>query len=1226
MASYTWAVDANGDWNNSSNWGTSTLPTQNDNVSIGGGGIAGITVTISAGAATAYTLSVVQCTLSITGGSLYTVDMATFGGGYTQSGGIYIAGGRGANFNGAFNMTGGTIAVQTGVVSLNGTNSMLAGTFTGIGTLNIGGSAYINTGFAATIANFSVSSNGSLGLNTNFAYNHNFTSQGVLDLFGHTLTLGGTALFGGTIGFGTIVDSGTLVLGAPRSTAMLNNGLTLKVSGLAEQAGGVYLGDNDAGCRLQITKNGEYAINGNWNIGDLSQIGSITNLGIFAKTFGGGASTIADSLVSNGTIDVQAGELQLDGRVNSLSGTVSGNGTLALGAGQTTIGKLTLGSAAFAEQGGVLILNTALSYGGIWDMTGGTLDLAKEAAVLTLSNRADFEGGTLSGYGGSLVIGAGAVAEMNNFRIGGPQTLTINGLVDQTGNVSFGASSNPVATITAGATWLISNDSTLSGTFGNFINRGTISDTAGAGVANFQPNLVSTGTINVGNSTLSLTGSDTLSGTLSGGGLLDLGGIITLNGGISASIAGIELDNGALHLNGNFVYANDFGENGGYIDLQGQHFTSTAAGRLILDSGALIDGGTLTAAGHAVIGNYTIGEGTTLLISGTAEQTGTLYLTDNGTGALTIAVGGFYTLDDDVSIDPNGGGGFLTIAGTFATGGNGNSSIGSTISETGLLAVNDQLLLLGAGGSIAGQVTGTGELLFASGTFALQHGANMASAIWGIGNSTVDLNSNLSYAGTFLQTGGTLALGANTLTLAGTSIITGGILTGAGSTTQGSLVLSGAGTLANLQIAADAIFDITGTAEENGSNSQTGSVTLLIGDTNNNQAPPSGAEILVATGGLLTIDTNSTITGNGSLNVAGTLATIGGTNVIYTSIAETGLIQTNGQTLALANGGTLAGKVTGTGQFDLASGTFALNAGFAISAASWLIAGSVVQLNEKLSYGGALLLSGGHLELGANTLAASGSAMLATGVVSGAGISSTGGTLLLSGTSQLGSITVNNGAVLDVAGTGLQIAGTTIQVGEGSPLQTPLSTADLTIAAKSSLTLGAGDVITGNGTLTVTGTLAASSSSSGNSAVFTTIVDAGTIAANLGTLTLYNAINGSGSFSIGNGGNLVFGGEYSTVGATNIVNFAGPNAALSITDTGHFAAQLASFAAGDVIDLLNWDPGTITGSLTAGGTVLTVHDGTGHSAMFTFTAAQNAAQLSFGADAAHGGVAAIFHH
>jgi fibronectin-binding autotransporter adhesin len=1015
MASYTW-TGGNGSWGNLADWNggqATVLPTAADSVTIG---VPGITVKIGKGvAAMANTLNVVDSTLSLLkGGSLYTSGDATFSGTYLQSGGTYTCGGLGATFNDDFVQTGGTINVLSGAIQLYD-GGTLNGTLTGTGALDVvNGSAYVNTGFACTLNNIVIGADGGkLGFDIDFNYAKNLTllSNGSLDLFGNTLTLSGTSLIEGVVGFGEIIDSGTMTASTPQYESVFDNGVTVLVTGTFNQNGNMALGSTDAGAKVNIGKTGSYLIDGNWLTYNPSSVGSIVNAGLFAKTFGGKTATIDASLTSSGTIKAEIGTLLLNGLVNSISGTVSGAGTLGIAGGQTTFGSnLDLLVTAVDQQSGILVLNKALTYSNEWDLSGGVLNLNSSAATLTLNGATDFDGGTLTSFGGALVLNG--LTHAGNVTIGGPTEIYINNVFDQTNTITLGLSSNPTVNIAAGASWVVEADSAIYGFYGEIKNNGTFSEPNGSGDAYVQCEIVNTGTITANNSTLTLAGLNYLSGTLTGNGLLELAGTTYLENGLGASVDALTVDNSYVQLETNLTYDKAFAEVGGNADFALAGHTLTLNGTASLDAGLLSDGGVLTSSGATVIGNFNIDGGSDLTIAGVGEQTGQLNLAPgDGNGTLTIAKAGSYTLDDDLNIV---GGGSLDIAGTFTAASTGFSQIFPTVTQTGVLHVDNQTLQLGGGGSFAGTIDGTGTLEFSSfngiATYQLLTGLSFSSAGWSIGpNAVVDVLAAVTYGGLFQESGGaTLALSAHTLTLSGTASLSGGAIAGGG-----TLLSSGNGTFANISVINGAVLDVTGSAEQN--------ATIQVGEGSSGQLPPSTAMLLVGASGSYTLDENSSIIGNGTLSVAGTLT-------------------------AAANG-----------------------------------------------------------------------------------------------VSQIGA----------------------------------------------------------------------------------TIVDTGVIAANLGTLDVLSAVGGTGAFSIGTGGLLEFSAT-STITASNTISFT-TGSYLEIDNTANFGAHLAHFSTGDVIDLPGFNASSITGSFSAGDTILTVSDTSGDSAQFTFTTAQTPSAFSFGADSAHGGVAAVFH-
>jgi hypothetical protein len=732
----------------------------------------------------------------------------------------------------------------------------------------------------------------------------------------------------------------------------------MHLAGTVMQIGTLSFGDGDAGARVNVLKTGHYDISGNWNILNPSSIGSIVNAGTVAKVAGGKVSTVYTNFTSTGTVATNIGELTLGGLVNSLSGVVSGAGTLGIAGGQTTLGKkITLSMAELNQQSGVLVLNKAMTYGGEWDQSGGVLNLNAPAAVLTLTDNASFNGGTLSGYGGSLIIAVGANVNISNFTIGGPTTLTINGTLDQTGALSFGAGSNPVTNIAAGASWLLEGDTSIVGLYGVINNAGTFGTPNGSGNTLVQTDIDNTGTIIANNSTLTLSGVVELAGNTAGNGLLVLSGTATvLEAGLNLGVAGLSIGgggNGVLTaLAANQSYTGSFSEtSGAEIALFGN--TLALTGAVALDAGILELYGTLSTSGATAIGNYQVLGSSDLLVTGKAEQSGalTLFEQNAGAGALTIGSTGIYTLDDDVNII---GGGALSIAGTFIAAATGFSQIDATTTDTGMLEVNDQTLTLGGGGLFSGAVTGGGQLRFAdtagltNAVFVVESGAAFGMGSWDVATqATAQFTANTGYAGTFIESNGaTVSLGGNTLSLTGTAGLAGGTISG-----PGTLLASGTTALANITVLGSAVLDIALTAE------QTATITVGQGS--------STGELLVAKGAFYSIDASDSIIGSGTLAVAGTFtAGQNGTSQIGAAIVDTGVIAANLGTLqvlsAVGGSGVFTIGTTGKLEFGSASTITASNT------ISFATGGADLRLDAPANFGAMLanFSAGNIIELG----------------------------------------------------------------------------------------------------------------------------------------------------------------------------------------------------------------------------------------------------------------------
>jgi hypothetical protein len=949
MTNYNW-IGGSGNWDNAKDWNPNGVPTDFDTVNIQ---TPGITVTVEAGlSAQAYALTTVGSGFDIVG-NLYTVHLATFAGAYTQSAGVFTAGGLGAIFNSTFDQTGGSILLHGGSLQLNDGGD-LSGSFGGTGALDIlGGNVYAAATFKCSLGSIVIGQSARVGFLGDFAYSHNFSViGGVLDMFGHKLSLSGTDVFSGTVGNGLIQVGGTLTLGTTSYNTTLDNGLTLSVvsNGLVVATNNVAMGTQDAGAKINVAKTSHFDINGNWTFSDPSQVGSITSAGVFAKTGGGKQAVIDTSFTSTGTLEALIGELQLNGLVNSISGTVSGSGTLGIAGGQTTIApKVALSVKTVHQEGGVLEFNAAQTYGGVWNMSGGVLDLNTNTANLTLTGVSSFDGGVITSYGATLTLNG--ASEISNVVIGGPTLINVNSTLDQVGSIYFGQSSNPTVDIAAKASWLLQGDGEIIGLYGLVNNAGTFGTPNGSGDTYVQTELSSTGTVE-SYSTLTLAGTSILGGTLLGSGIIDLAAATTLDAGLSIQVAALDVS-ALTTLGGNLSDAGAFTQASGTIDLSGSSLALT--GTTSLDAGTLTDNGVLSTAGQTTVGYYYVTDGAELLISGVADQVGALTLdTGAGAGTLSVAAGGYYTVQDDLVIAYGGQApGSVDIAGQLAESGTGTAFIYALVNlaSTGTLVANDRQLNLQGGGDLSGAISGPGEISLGSGLFDLGSGLTITSPRFDLSaGTTLALTAPESYVGDFSAESAILELNA-ALSLNGTQTFNANTYL-----ENGSLHTSGNTTLAGINVIDNATLTIGGNAIQLS--------TSYVGDP---QGKASTSDLNVLSGGTLTLSYNTSIYDDGTLTVGGSLATTGaGTDQIGTAIVDTGVITANLGTLQILG----SVSASSTGIFSIAKGalldfaqgaTIGLKTGVSFGGVGFLKIDDLKTFNatiEQFSTGDAIQISG----------------------------------------------------------------------------------------------------------------------------------------------------------------------------------------------------------------------------------------------------------------------------
>jgi hypothetical protein len=814
----------------------------------------------------------------------------------------------------------GTIGAYAGVVTLNGA------TILG-GLLATSGTGFIQTNGTATIDG--VTSTGTL-----FVGNHNtldlvgtITNSGTIELqagnyatglgISGTVMLqgGGTVLLSNATGTGNLIYGGTLdnvdntILGAGAiSTALaLVNGGTIDAeygnalvfnatnavtnTGLIEDTGtgGVIIDDviGNTGGRIGAYGNGAFV--------DLSG-GTITG-GMLATGTGGtfetGGSATIEDLTTSGRFFVGNHDT-LD-----LVGTITNSGTIELQAGNYATG-LGIENTVTLQGGGTVLLSDAAGTGNL--IYGGTLDNVDNTilGVGTISTAlALVNGGTIDAeYGTALTFNAtNAVTNSGLIEDTGTGGVIIDDVIDNTGG-RIGAYGNGAFVDLSGGT--ITGGTLVTGTGGTFETGGsaTIED------------LSTTGQFFVGNhDTLDLVGTITNSGTieLQAGNYdagLGISGTVTLQGG------GTVLLSNATGT-GNLIY-------GGTLD----NVDNTIIGAgLISTALALVNGGTIDA-------EY----GSALVFNATNAVTNTGLIEDTGTGGVIIDdvidnIGGrIGAYGNGAFVDLSGGtitGGTLATGtgGTFETGGTatiedlsttGRFFVGShdtldlvgTITNSGTielqagnydagLGIENTVTLRGGGTVLLSNATGTGNLIYGTGTLD-----NVGNTITGVGRFANGLT---------LVNGGIIdASAGNALVLA-----TGNVVTNTGlleDTATGGLVIDDAVANAGGTIGAfgaGAVVDLAGGTIAGGTLTTSGGGTDLV----TANLLLNGTTDAVSNRGLLAVGAGITLGLVGSLDNAGTIES-GGTAI---AIAATGVVTNRaGATISGAAGVVFAATASGT--------------------------------------------------------------------------------------------------------------------------------------------------------------------------------------------------------------------------------------------------------------------------------------------------------------------------
>ncbi len=310
----------------------------------------------------------------------------------------------------AFSETGaGTVTVASGTLVFSGLSNSFAGAITGSGTLQLaGGSNSINSGATLSVAGLSISGSGTsvtLGENLTYAGAFSEAAGDTFVLSGGNLLLNGAndAFSGGTV-------DGSNFLYTEGTTAV--SGLTIggaveweNTSAVNQSGGNVTLGDNipTDEAILYNTPKATYDILDGSGIGlGASTASYVKNGGLLEKTGGIATSVIAPAVTNNGTIEVAAATLDLEGAVTG-TGTddISGASTLefdsTVATGQTvsftgSAGALDLGDpqgfsgkiSGFDTVGA----NDTLEVAGPWVFSGFTENAGGTQGALAFANGA----------------------------------------------------------------------------------------------------------------------------------------------------------------------------------------------------------------------------------------------------------------------------------------------------------------------------------------------------------------------------------------------------------------------------------------------------------------------------------------------------------------------------------------------------------------------------------------------------------------------------------------------------------------------------------------------------------------------------------------------------------------------------------------------------------------------------------------------------------------------
>ncbi|WP_214475545.1 autotransporter-associated beta strand repeat-containing protein, partial [Mesorhizobium sp. dw_380] len=956
------------------------------------------------------------------------------------------------------------------------------------------------------------------------------------------------------------------------------------------------------------TTNGNWGDSANWTsatvpnaVGATATFNAVVPNWNYAAVLTGGPYTVGtlnlDSSIANSGYNLQSGTLIME--VSSGSAAINVQSinfaadfattailqlnsnttvTTASSAAHLTVDGLVTGTGALTVAGpGSVVLNHTNTYTGGTNIAAGALRIGASGALGT---------GDVT-FTGSGTLGADATATLAN-------DIVINDGVTAT----FGAA--------AGKTLTLDGSLGIGGSAGMKIGSATDTGTVvfaptsvGFGQLFSNTYEVAGGTLRVGSLAFS-TGflADGVSTTVDSGATLDLNGfntsVNTLFGGGTITTGGA-----TLNLSGGSNFA-------GAI---------TGAGALRVFWGTQILTGANTYTGGTTIDT----PGTLQLGNGGAGGSILGDVSDNG--ALIFNRSDSYTFA-----------GTITGTGTVSQNGTGTTILTGTNTYSGGTTIAAGALQLGnggAGGSILGDVTDNGTLIF-------------------------NRSDSYTFAGTITGTGTLAQNGAGTTTLTGANTYSGGTTIAAGAlrigaggalgtgnvtfTGNGTLGADATATLTNKVAINDGVTATFGAAAGqtltlntpdfaigNGSGIKFGSVT----DTGTVVfAPAAGTftgalftqtfEVVGGTlrggssalGGLLDAGASTTINGGATLD-------INGFNTRVNTLLGSGTVATGGATLGLRGASNFAGAITGTGALDVVSGTTTLSGTNAYTGGTTIDAGAALQLGNG-GAGGLIVgdvLDNGLLAFNRSDASTFAGAISGTGSVAQNGTGTTiltgastytGGTAINGGTLQLGNGGAGGSIVGDVVDNGLlafnrsdayTFAGAISGTGSVAQNGTGITILTGTSAYTGGTTISAGSLQLGD-----TGNTGKIVGAVVNNAIFE-IVNADTTGitsiANNGATSFFNATS-AGSAHITNDGGLAFF-DTSTAGGAHITNNGGlaftststAGSASIITNSGGQTYIAESASGGTARFILNGSGLLDISGLTTGGTTVGSIEGDG---------------------------------
>ncbi|MBP7339361.1 hypothetical protein, partial [Niveispirillum sp.] len=559
------------------------------------------------------------------------------------------------------------------------------------------------------------------------------------------------------------------------------------------------------------------------------------------------------------------------------------------------------------------------------------------------------------------------------------------------------------------------------------------------------------------------------------------------------------------------------------------------------------------------------------------------------------------------------------------------------LSNTGIIQGNitnnsvRDLTIVGTGGTLTGQ-SGMGTILntlsnvvLSSGSQFLNHAVNVAGHTLVNDGTALTLNSIVNVTGNYAQTGGSLALGANSgLVVSGAASITGATITANLSATgnyltPGGATLVGAGAASSYASIVATSNSITGLVSS-GSTVVGNSLLLSFANnyvggtlatlTNTGTVSAATAVYIAATGNLGTL-VNSGLLAGDIKNLSAQDLTIAGAGGTLTGQSGMGTILNTLSNVVLASGSQLLNNAVNvdTGTVTNAGAAVSLNTVVNITGNYSQTAGSLILGAEgQLVVSGAASITGGTIaaSLAATgnyvpgvqtTLLSAGSASAVSAVVTASGITGlqTGSTLV--GNNLL--LTYNNayvgGTLATMTNSGTISAATAVYIAAtgnlGTLVNSGLLAGDIKNLSAQDLTItGTGGTLTGqSGMGTITNTLSNVVLASGSQLLNNAVNVAGhTLVNNDVALSLNTLVNVTGDYAQ-TGGSLILGADSGLV-VSGAASITGASVTASLSTAGNYlisggATLVAAGAASSYASIVATS-NSITGLVSSGSTVV----------------------------------------